>query len=111
MNKFRRYSILFLILLIYVSLCYSVYVDKIKDRVLSFNELQTEAYNKIKNGDEIEQTIKLYTRDITKITLYSATFGEKNAGKGNLEFSLIDDEGKTVYSNTIKLSTIKDNVF
>ena len=100
---------LFLILLIYVSLCYSVYVDKIKDRVLSFNELQTEAYNEIKNGDEIEQTIKLYTRDITKITLYSATFGEKNAGKGNLEFSLIDDEGKTVYSNTIKLSTIKDN--
>lgn len=109
MNKFRRYSMLFLILLIYVSLCYSVYVDKIKDRVLSFNELQTEAYNEIKNGDEIEQTIKLYTRDITKITLYSATFGEKNAGKGNLEFSLIDDEGKTVYSNTIKLSTIKDN--
>ena len=101
MNKFRRYSILFLILFIYASLCYSVYVDKIKDRVLSFNELQTEAYNKIKNGDEIEQTIKLYTRDITKITLYSATFGKKNAGKGNLEFSLIDDEGKKVYSNTI----------
>ena len=36
----------------------------------------------LKNGDEIEQEIKLYTRDISKITLYTATFGNNDAGNG-----------------------------
>ena len=45
--------------------------DRIKDRVLSFNESQAEPYEELKNGDEIEQEIKLYTRDISKITLYT----------------------------------------
>ena len=87
-NMIKRYVVLFLILLVYISLCYGIYGDKIKDRVLSFNESQAEPYEELKNGDEIEQEIKLYTRDISKITLYTATFGNNDAGNGYISLTL-----------------------
>lgn len=39
-NMIKRYVVLFLILLVYISLCYGIYGDKIKDRVLSLMSLR-----------------------------------------------------------------------
>lgn len=110
-NKFlKKYGILFLIFIVYTLFCSYVYEVDIKDREIMLNDSGVSAaLGEIKNSTQLEQSLKLYTKDVVGIVLYPATYGNDSAGDGIMTVNVQDGENNSIEKHEISLNTIKDN--
>lgn len=107
--KRKKYFLLGIILIIYVLFCEYVYKVDLKDRKVILNDSNVSTMGELKNNNDIKQTIELYTHDVVGIILYPATYGNDNAGAGDMNIEILDENDRVIEHKNLHLKDIEDN--
>lgn len=107
--KRKKYFLLGIILIIYVLFCEYVYKVDLKDKEVILNDSNVSTMGELKNNNDIKQTIELYTHDVVGIILYPATYGNDNAGAGDMNIEILDENDKVIEHKNLHLKDIEDN--
>lgn len=110
---YRHVVILTFLLVIYIGFCACVSNSAFLKINKYINSSDTgQVVGEIKNGDVITQKIQNISGTIYSIGFRSATYGEKNAGNGQMLISLYDEKtGQLIGQVSDEMSKITDNVY